>query len=203
MKNKGKTAVVLCVATLIGLGLFSAAMDRARCENAAQEMEDAALLQQEEIFAPLPEEPMEAERSAGAVILATREAATAQIAVGYDWDFVCRVVMAEAGGDTVEEQMAVATCCMNTCTRTLQNPAEVMASGYAAPAPAWTVTDEVRRSCERVFLMREILPEIEDGEIFYSTDGGFCSQWHESMEYVTTVGSIRVFRYPEEIRDAL
>ena len=58
----------------------------------------------------------------------------AKIMVGYDYDYVCRVVMAEAGGHSEELQLAICQAIANRCKKTLENPEEVCKGCYTSPA---------------------------------------------------------------------
>ena len=72
----------------------------------------------------------------------------AKIVVGYDYDYVCRVVMAEAGGHSEELQLAICQAIANRCKKTLENPEEVCKGCYTSPAEK--ASDSVVNACERV-----------------------------------------------------
>ena len=77
----------------------------------------------------------------------------AKIVVGYDYDYVCRVVMAEAGGHSEELQLAICQAIVNRCKKTLENPEEVCKGCYTTPSEK--ASESVLNACERVFLLGE------------------------------------------------
>lgn len=127
-----------------------------------------------------------------AAVLDAAYTAEAQIVVGYDWDYVCRVVMAEAGGEDDDSILAVCQAIQNTACRTLLNPEEVVRL-YGYTQPAETATERVRKACERVFLLGYTYEPIKDAELFYSVRSDFYSAWHEQYDFVTQVGDIKFF----------
>ena len=72
--------------------------------------------------APVPsEDRIEGEIMANAAVVSAC-ASEAKVVVGYDWDYVCRVVMQEAGSNSEELQLAVCQAIQNRCRTTLLNP---------------------------------------------------------------------------------
>ena len=65
-------------------------------------------------------------------------------------DLTERVVMAEAGGESYEGQMAVAQCILNACEKTGGQPSEVILA-YQYAKPADTATQSVRDAVAAVF----------------------------------------------------
>ena len=92
----------------------------------------------------------------------------AQIVVGYDYDYVCRVVMAEAGGHSEELQLAICQAIVNRCKKTLENPEEVCKGCYTSPAEK--ASDSVLDACERVFLLGEEYYGIGNADLMYNPD---------------------------------
>jgi hypothetical protein len=112
-------------------------------------------------------------------------------------DLVERVVMAESGNQTLEGQMAVAQCILNTAEATGQRPdAVVLAPNqYADPAARESVTESIREAVHRVFDDGETVTE-EPIRYFYAPR--YCAgRWHESaLEYVITIGGHKFFKAP-------
>ena len=109
----------------------------------------------------------------------------------YERDLVERVVMAEAGAEPYKGQMAVAQCILNACQLRQALPAQVVVNlkyTKARPNP----TDSVKQAVAAVF---------DDGATVFSRDVLYfyapamtTSSWHESQEYVMTIGGHRFFK---------
>lgn len=115
---------------------------------------------------------------------------------GYDFDYVVGVVAAESRGEPYEGQVAVAQCILETSKKTLLNPEEVvkMKNRYASPCKTQEEKDLVMDACIDVFIHGEKAFD-EPIEYFYSTRGGFVSDWHENnLEYVATIGNHKFFK---------
>lgn len=132
-------------------------------------------------------EPDEPERTETVLqSTATRYALTAA-----ERDTVERVVMAEAGAEPYEGQIAVAQCILNACERENMRPDEIVTEyQYTDNRP--TPTDAVKAAVSAVFDYGET---VTDREILYFYAPALCeSEWHESQEYVMTVGGHRFFK---------
>ena len=105
-------------------------------------------------------------------------------------DTVERVVMAEAGAEPYEGQIAVAQCILNACELESKRPDEIVIKyQYTDKRP--NPTDEVKAAVSAVFDDGET---VTDAEILYFYAPALCeSEWHESQEYVMTVGGHRFF----------
>ena len=120
---------------------------------------------------------------------------------GYDYEYVMRVVAAESRGEPYEGQLAVAQCIRETSERAMMTPEEVVKQvnpngtrQYAQPVDISVVTDSVRDACCDVFV-HGISATDEPIEYFYSTVGGFVSEWHENnLEFVMEIGNHRFFK---------
>lgn len=131
-------------------------------------------------------EPDEPEQSTETVLQSTaRYALTAA-----ERDTVERVVMAEAGAEPYEGQIAVAQCILNACEREDVRPDEIVVEyQYTDNRPE--PTDEVKAAVSAVFDCGET---VTDAEILYFYAPELCdSEWHESQEYVMTIGGHRFF----------
>lgn len=115
--------------------------------------------------------------------------------IGWDFDYVVRVVGAEARGEPWEGKLAVCQCIQETAERTGKTPYEVVQKGYASPI-SHDVTDgmeDVNEACLLVFL-NGYKPFAEPIQYFYSTENGFYSKWHESQVFCFEIGSHRFFK---------
>ena len=115
----------------------------------------------------------------------------AKIMVGYDYDYVCRVVMAEAGGHSEELQLAICQAIANRCKKTLENPEEVCKGCYTSPAEK--ASDSVLNACERVFLLGEEYYGIGNADLMYNPDIAGHSEFHEGQTYVATIDGVKFF----------
>ena len=105
-------------------------------------------------------------------------------------DTVERVVMAEAGAEPCEGQIAVAQCILNACERENKCPNEIVIEyKYTDNRP--DPTDEVKAAVSAVFDDGET---VTDAEILYFYAPELCdSEWHETQIYVMTIGGHRFF----------
>lgn len=103
-------------------------------------------------------------------------------------------VAAESANQSLEGQMAVCQCILNTAKARDMRPDEVVqeANQYAAPRPD-RVTDSVREAVRRVFDEGETVTD-EPIRFFYAPKYS-KGRWHESaLEYVLTIGGHRFFK---------
>ena len=118
---------------------------------------------------------------------------------GYDYGYVCAVVAAECRGEPYEGQLAVAQCMRTSAERQMPTPEEVvkLPNRYADPCTYEPDIELVRDACCDVFV-HGISATDEPIEYFYSTVGGFVSEWHENnLEFVMEIGNHRFFKEAE------
>lgn len=115
--------------------------------------------------------------------------------IGWDFDYVVRVVGAEARGEPWEGKLAVCQCIQETAERTGKTPYEVVQKGYASPVGRDVMDgmEDVNEACLLVFL-NGYKPFAEPIQYFYSTANGFYSEWHESQVFCFEIGSHRFFK---------
>lgn len=125
--------------------------------------------------------------------LAVRNAPDEEI--GWDFDYVVRVVGAEARGEPWEGKLAVCQCIQETAERTGKTPYEVVQKGYASPVGRDVMDgmEDVNEACLLVFL-NGYKPFAEPIQYFYSTANRFYSEWHESQVFCFEIGSHRFFK---------
>lgn len=133
-------------------------------------------------------EPDEPEQSTETVLQSTATVRYALTAA--ERDTVERVVMAEAGTEPYEGQIAVAQCILNACEHEGKRPDEIVIEyQYTDNRPE--PTDEVKAAVSAVFDDGET---VTDAEILYFYAPALCeSEWHEAQTYVMTVGGHRFF----------
>ena len=110
-------------------------------------------------------------------------------------DIVERVVMAEAGGESYEGQMAVAQCILNASTLHDLRPDEAVEEfKYTGWRP--DPTEEVKQAVAAVF---DDGATVFDRDVLYFYAPALCrSKWHESQVYVTTIGGHKFFKEARE-----
>lgn len=106
-------------------------------------------------------------------------------------DLVERVVMAEAGGESYEGQMAVAQCILNASRLKGARPPDIIVGlKYARTRPE--PSESVRAAVSAVF---DDGVTVFDDEVIYFYAPALCrSDWHETQEYVATIGCHRFFK---------
>lgn len=115
--------------------------------------------------------------------------------IGYDFDYVVRVVGAEARGEPIEGILAVCQCIQDTAERTGQTPEQVVKSWQYTSPVSRAVTDNmetVNECCLLVFL-NGYKPYAEPIEYFYAFKRGY-SAWHESQVFCYEIGGHRYFK---------
>ena len=118
---------------------------------------------------------------------------------GYDYGYVCAVVASECRGEPYEGQLAVAQCIRTSAERKMLTPEEVvkLPNRYADPCTYAPDIELVRDACCDVFV-HGISATDEPIEYFYSTVGGYVSEWHENnLEFVMEIGNHRFFKEVE------
>ena len=106
---------------------------------------------------------------------------------------LCKVVMAESGGESYKGQMAVAQCILNTCLIEHIRPVEVVKThGYTKWRPE--PTESVKNAVIAVFTDGVTVLD-KRVTIFYSpknVKNGY-SKYHESQIYSCTIGGHKFF----------
>ena len=116
--------------------------------------------------------------------------------IGWDFDYVVRVVGAEARGEPMDGILAVCQCIQETAERTGKTPEQVVKSGQYTRTVSRSVIDgmeTVNECCLMVFLCG-YKPYAEPIEYFYSTANDGYSAWHESQVFCYEIGNHRYFK---------
>lgn len=105
-------------------------------------------------------------------------------------DTVERVVMAEAGAEPFEGQIAVAQCILNACELEDMRPDEIVIEyKYTDKRP--DPTDEVKAAVSAVFDYGETVTDAE--MLYFYAPALVKSEWHEAQTYVMSIGGHRFF----------
>lgn len=100
------------------------------------------------------------------------------------------VVQGEAGGESLEGKMWVATCLLNAMKREGNASAEYVRVQYQYAGWSESINDDTVRAVSRVF---------DDGEVMHDSVLWFyapkyCNgKWHEKQEFVSEIGGHRFF----------
>lgn len=100
------------------------------------------------------------------------------------------LVMAEAGGESYEGQMAVAQCIIDACEKEGKQPSEIAVMyRYTKHRPA--PSESVKEAVSAVFDRGEVVTE--ENILYFYAPAIVYSEWHETQTYVTTIGGHRFF----------
>lgn len=100
------------------------------------------------------------------------------------------LVMAEAGAESYEGQMAVAQCIIDACEKEGKQPSEIaIMYRYTKHRPA--PNESVKEAIRAVFDRGEVVTEAKI--LYFYAPAIVYSAWHESQTYVTTIGGHRFF----------
>ena len=103
---------------------------------------------------------------------------------------ICRVVMAEAGGESFDGQKAVAQCILDACEKEGIRPLEVVTEYQYTPIRK-EPSESVKSAVTAVFKYGET---VTDEEILYFYAPKYCSsEWHENQKFVLEIGGHRFF----------
>ena len=105
-------------------------------------------------------------------------------------DLIERVVMGEAGGEEYAGQLAVAQCILNACELRSARPAAIIESlSYTTHRPE--ASQSVKDAVSEVFDDGvKVLPLTA---MYFYAPGLVHSEWHETQEYLCTIGCHRFF----------
>lgn len=116
-------------------------------------------------------------------------------------EIVEQVVAAESRGEPIEGQMAVAQTVRETAQYyNLSYEDVALSDKYTDPVSYDEVTQSIKEACYRVLYLEENAVD-EPIMWFYSTAGGFYSDWHETsdnLEYVCTIGQHKFYKLKED-----
>lgn len=102
----------------------------------------------------------------------------------------CRMVMGEAGAEPYDGMIAVAQCILAACEADGIVPSEVRTE-YRYAGWKEEYSDKVERAVYAVF--REGIRVCEEEIIFFYAPALCTSNWHETQDYVLTIGGHKFF----------
>lgn len=105
-------------------------------------------------------------------------------------DLIERVVMGEAGGESLLSQKAVAQCILNACLITGERPKSVIEGlQYTSHRPA--ASEQVKGAVSAIFDEGEKV--LAETAIYFYNPDLVVSEWHESQQYICTIEDHRYF----------
>lgn len=111
-----------------------------------------------------------------------------------EYNQLCRVVMAEAGGESFDGQKAVAQCILDACEKEGIRPLEAVTKYQYTPIRK-KPSESVKSAVTAVFEYGET---VTDENILYFYAPKYCSsEWHESQKFVMEIGGHRFFAEKE------
>ena len=195
-RTENLITLLFSILTAVAFILFSACIYFQTAEKACEKeicrenKAPAVLIESAFIF---EEDPLEEQHTKAAVI-STIGTEQEEEAFGYDFDFVCRTVMAEAGSNSDDLQTAVATCIYNAYIKEgLRFSPEEICHEYGYTEPALAASDRVIQNTLDVLYLGNVNSSVEDALYFYSPL--HCSsEWHEKQTFITEIDGVRFFK---------
>jgi spore germination cell wall hydrolase CwlJ-like protein len=102
-----------------------------------------------------------------------------------------RVVMAEAGGECWEGQLAVAWCILNAAEKERMRPTEILTE-YKYTSNRKDPSDSVREAVASAFDRGEEI--CREQILYFYAPALVSSEWHESQEFVVEIENHRFFK---------
>ena len=146
-----------------------------------------------------PTDPTEPENDTVVQDISQDQAVQIEPTVAYELtaeerNMVERVVMGESGGEEYIGQQAVAQCILNACEITGNRPAAIIEGlRYTSHRPE--PTQSVKDAVSAVFDDGEKV--IKETAIYFYAPELVYSEWHETQQYVCTIGCHKFFERSE------
>ena len=111
-----------------------------------------------------------------------------------DRETLWHIVQGEAGGESYEGKLWVATCLLNAMRKNDMSAEEVRVA-YQYAGWAETVSDDTKKAVSQVF---DFGDATHDSVLWFYAPKWCDSEWHESQQFVTEIGGHRFFSPWEE-----
>lgn len=111
-----------------------------------------------------------------------------------DRETLWHIVQGEAGGESYEGKLWVATCLLNAMRKNDMSAEEVRVA-YQYSGWAETVSDDTKKAVSQVF---DFGDTTHDSVLWFYAPKWCDSEWHESQQFVTEIGGHRFFSPWEE-----
>lgn len=114
---------------------------------------------------------------------------------GYDATYVINIITAEAGGDGIDQCLAVAQCIYNAQKfLEFEYTPEEICEKYKYCKPAKEPVQDAVDAFIQIFIDNEFYEDVEDATVMYNPTICGQSKFHESQIYVTTINDVRYFK---------
>lgn len=175
----------MLLGVLIGMSIFAMVSGRSAANMPKPEPTTEQELVIEEYVLTRVDEPTTEESTEASNYDAVYELSASERAL------VESVVMAEAGGECYDGQVAVAQCILNACIRSGSRPdAVIRRFGYTHARPA--ASTSVINAVSAVFDKGDVVTA--EPIMYFYAPAACSSPWHESQTYVLTIGGHRFFK---------
>lgn len=114
---------------------------------------------------------------------------------GYDATYVINIITAEAGGDGIDQCLAVAQCIYNAQKfLEFEYTPEEICEKYKYCKPAKEPVQDAIDAFIQIFIDNEFYEDVGDATVMYNPTICGWNKYHESQIYVTTINNVRYFK---------
>ena len=114
---------------------------------------------------------------------------------GYDATYVINIITAEAGGDGIDQCLAVAQCIYNAQKfLEFEYTPEEICEKYKYCKPAKEPVQDAIDAFIQIFIDNEFYEDVGDATVMYNPTICGWNKYHESQIYVTTINDVRYFK---------
>lgn len=114
---------------------------------------------------------------------------------GYDATYVINIITAEAGGDGLDQCLAVAQCIYNAQKfLEFEYTPEEICEKYKYCKPAKEPVQDAIDAFIQIFIDNEFYEDVGEATVMYNPTICGWNKFHESQIYVTTINDVRYFK---------
>ena len=114
---------------------------------------------------------------------------------GYDATYVINIITAEAGGDGIDQCLAVAQCIYNAQKfLEFEYTPEEICETYKYCKPAKEPVQDAIDAFIQIFIDNEFYEDVGEATVMYNPTICGWNKYHESQIYVTTINDVRYFK---------
>lgn len=114
---------------------------------------------------------------------------------GYDATYVINIITAEAGGDGIDQCLAVAQCIYNAQKfLEFEYTPEEICEKYKYCKPAKKPVQDAVDAFIQIFINNEFYEDVGEATVMYNPTICGWNKYHESQIYVITINDVRYFK---------
>lgn len=114
---------------------------------------------------------------------------------GYNATYVINIITAEAGGDGIDQCLAVAQCIYNAQKfLEFEYTPEEICEKYKYCKPAKEPVQDAIDAFIQIFIDNEFYEDVGEATVMYNPTICGWNKYHESQIYVTTINDVRYFK---------